>query len=421
MKTYLSILLLVFFLTCCNKGEIIGIQFDDNGVIISLPYQWKKSLHADNVFHSNSYFRTPIKYNNNIAIPTTDANSKRYMTMINSNNGKTIWKWSDITDMNTDYIDISYIYTNGNLLTYQFGSWSVCINIDNGTTHWKIIRNSSFHKPLSGIGNTYFSKGESESMYPQYSERVGYKGNLQTGEIEEFLIPNFSLDYIMADRIGSITAIVPYMINEVQHLVIVYQEPASLQWDFQSFLGLYNYETNQWVYERKIMNEPNLNGVLLSPPTIYNNNLYANIGKELVCHDITTGKQIWNKQFTQDFLFSGFIIEEDKIIANNENLTLYCLDPETGNEIWTGKGAGTSSRMSYLNGIVYFVGGSDGKFHAVDISTGKTVWRLNAEIIEGNDGIFNTNAVYVIPGTNGNKGKVIALTHMYAYCFEAYK
>jgi outer membrane protein assembly factor BamB len=141
----------------------------------------------------------------------------------------------------------------------------------------------------------------------------------------------------------------------------------------------------------------------------------------LVCHDISTGEQVWKRPFSQDFMFSGFIIEEDKIIANNENLTLYCLDPESGSTIWTGEGAGTSSRMSYLNGIVYFVGGSDSKFHAVDIETGQTVWRLNAEKLEGYDGKFKTNAVYVIPGESGKKGKVIALTHMNAYCFEAYR
>ncbi|MBS4012708.1 MAG: PQQ-binding-like beta-propeller repeat protein, partial [Bacteroidetes bacterium] len=99
----------------------------------------------------------------------------------------------------------------------------------------------------------------------------------------------------------------------------------------------------------------------------------------------------------------------------------YRLNPETGGVVWTGEGAGTSSRMSYMNGVVYFVGGSTGKLHAVDAYTGETVWRLDAELIEGSNAEFRTNAVYVIPGEGNEKGKVVALTHMHAYCFEAYR
>ena len=160
-------------------------------------------------------------------------------------------------------------------------------------------------------------------------------------------------------------------------------------------------------------------GALLAPPVIYNNKIYANISRELVCHDLVTGKQIWSKQFTQDFMFSGFIIADDKIIANNEDTYTYCLNPDTGHTIWKEESAGTSGRMSYLNGIVYFAGGSTGYLHAIDISTGKTVWKLDGSKLDGAS--FKTNAVYVFEADGGNPAKVIALTHNNAYCFEAYK
>ena len=64
--------LLVFFtlITNCNQSDT-DTQTDEDGVITSLPYQWKKSLHLDGVV-SNSKFDVPIKYNGNIAIPTTN-------------------------------------------------------------------------------------------------------------------------------------------------------------------------------------------------------------------------------------------------------------------------------------------------------------------------------------------------------------
>jgi outer membrane protein assembly factor BamB len=213
---------------------------------------------------------------------------------------------------------------------------------------------------------------------------------------------------------------VPYEINGVQHLAVVYQELTSSEiWNFQSYLGLYNLETNDWVYERKIMNEPNLYGVSLAPPVIFNNRFYANIGHELVCHDLSTGERVWKREFEQDFMFSGFIIEDGRLIANCEDTYTYRLDPNTGATIWRTKGAGTCSRMSYLNGVAYFVGGSTGFLHAVDTENGQVLWRIDASRFESAQASFTTNAVYCIPGEGGAKGRVVALTGMYAYCFEA--
>jgi outer membrane protein assembly factor BamB len=417
---YLTLAMVV--IVACSKDDPSLFQTDNNGVIISQSYLWKSSLHEDNTFHSNGYVEFPVIYDDNIVVPTTDSDGKQFLSMINTNDGETKWKWNDVfTESSGGDLNLYSLYKYNNLLTWQVGGRSYCVNLNNGSTEWKLQRNNTFKSKLSGNNNTYYSLGNTDK-YPDYSLKLGYKGNLETGEIEEFLEPDFSFEYSIGTRMCDVTEIAPYEIDGINHLVVVYQELASdTIWNFQSFLGLYNEETNEWVYDRKVMNEPNLNGVSLAPPVIYDNKFYANIGHEMVCHDITTGEQLWKREFTQDFMFSGFIIEEDIIIANNENLTLYGLNPDTGYDLWTGEGAGTCSRMSYMNGIVYFVGGGDSDLHAVDISNGETVWRIDAKKLEGSDALFKTNAVYVIPGKNGDKGKVIALTHMYAYCFEAYQ
>ena len=160
----------------------------------------------------------------------------------------------------------------------------------------------------------------------------------------------------------------------------------------------------------------------MAPPVIYHDKIYVDVGKQLFCHDLATGNQIWSRQFYQDFLFSGFIIADDKIIATNEDTYTYCLDPGTGIIIWRTETAGTSGRMSYLNGIVYFVGGFTGKLHALDVSTGEHVWKLESDKLDPDDhSSFKTNAVYVFPAANGKPARVVALTHLYAYCFEAYQ
>lgn len=422
MKYIATLVVFFLFMASCHKEDDINTQTDENGVITSLPYQWKKSLHLDGIV-SNSNIRKGIYYKDNIAIPTTNGNNNRLLTLINPNDGEFIWSWDDRYQTETEDIFITHYHQYNNLLTYQRGDRSYCINLDTGITEWKFRRDSPFHVSVSGLDNTFFIKGQSSTIYQQYDENIGYKGNLSTGEIQEYLIPNFTLEHIIGNRIGDVTEMQPYMYNGVQHLVVTWQELTDdTIWNFQTYLGLYNYETNKWFYEKKVMNQPNLNGVVLAPPIIYQGKFYANIGHQLVCHDIATGNQLWVKDFPQDFMFSGFIIKDNKIIANNEDTFTYCLNPENGNIIWKTESSGTSGRMSYLNGIVYFVGGSTGKLHAIDVSTGEHVWKINVgNLGESSTSNFKTNAVYVFKAENGNPAKVIALSHLNAYSFEAYQ
>ncbi len=428
MKTFITLLISSLFLVAsCDRNKLLSdTQYDDNDILIKLPFKWKKSLHKNGI-ENNGLIDLSIYYNDNIVIPTTNGKDNKYLTMINPDDGEELWNWNDNYLPYSDQIIIFNYYQYNNLLTYQNGTKSYCINLDNGTTQWKEKRNASFLVAISGLEENVFSFGETNTMYPEYSESVVYKGNINSQKIQEFIIPNFTFEHIApGDRIGDVTRVLPYVYNGVQHLAIIWQEPKNVTsiYDWQTYLGLYNFETNQWVYEKAIMNDPIMNGVLLAPPVIYNDKMYANIGNKLVCHDLSTGEQIWSKYFPQDFMFSGFIIEEDKIIANCEDTYTYCLNPENGNTIWKTETSGTCGRMSYLNGIVYFIGGSSGRLHAIDINTGEHVWKLDAGLFEDNStGVktFKTNAVYVFPADGNKPAKVIALSHLNAYCFEAYQ
>lgn len=425
MKKTLILIFTFILATSCCKDEGNPTQTDSDGVIVSLPYNWKKSLHLNGVV-SNSRFKAPVYYNGNIAIPTTNGGNNRLMTLIDTNNGDTIWSWDDRYQPVTEDINIKFPYQHDNLLTYQKGDRSYCINLDNGTTQWKYRRANPYSVAISGLNNDYFTFGQSSlPQYQSYDESVVFKGNLQTGNLDEFIVPDFTLNNIApGNRIGDVTQVIPYKKEGVQYLVITWQEPQNVNsiYDWQTYLALYNYDTNQWIYKKKVMNQPNIIGVVLAPPVIYNDKIYTNIGHQLFCHKINTGEQVWVRDFPQDFMFSGFIIAEDKIIANNEDTFTYCLNPENGARLWKTETSGTCSRISYLNGIVYFVGGSSGKLHALDINTGEQVWKLDAEKLgEPSESIFKTNAVYVFPAQNGQPAKVIALSHLYAYCFDAYQ
>jgi outer membrane protein assembly factor BamB len=254
-----------------------------------------------------------------------------------------------------------------------------------------------------------------------HEEQTATRVEINTGNLtNEVIRANYSGDYIntAVNLIGGITNIIK-LPNSNNLYAITYAEP-SPNWVVNSYLGLYNASTQQWVYERKLM-APSTTNSSAYEPKIYNNKLYAWVGKNIVCHNLDTGEQIWRKPFPQDFMFSGFIIEDDKIIANNEDTFTYCLNPENGTIIWKTESSGTSGRMSYLNGIVYFVGGSTGKLYGINASTGEHVWKIDASNLgESGSNSFKTNAVYVFDAENGNPAKVIALSNLNAYSFDAY-
>ena len=198
MKIFITILITSLFLVAsCDRGKLPNTetQTDSNGVYISLPFQWKKSLHKNGI-QNNGHLDFPIYYNNNIVIPTTNGKNNKFLTMINPDNGKELWNWNDNYLPFSDQIIIFNYYQYNNLLTYQNGTKSYCINLENGTTQWKARRNSSFLVAISGLEINVFSFGESNTVYSEYSESVVYKGNINSRILKSLLPPILPLNIL---------------------------------------------------------------------------------------------------------------------------------------------------------------------------------------------------------------------------------
>ena len=98
---------------------------------------------------------------------------------------------------------------------------------------------------------------------------------------------------------------------------------------------------------------------------------------------------------------------------------LVCFDLETGAEMWRtpeGMGGNNVSHMYILNGIVYF---SDGAIHAVDIRTGEYKWKIYSPDKSFDRGAFFKNEIWVVPGKNGKKGRIITSSYRSGICYEA--
>ena len=417
------IVLIVFSLicSCCGIENEIKRTTDDTGVVIATPYLWKTSLHRKEPM-SNSFIIFSIIYNDNVLVPTTNGEESRALSLINSKDGKILWNWDDLYEDHSKYTTVSSHYQYQNLLTYQCGGRSYCINMDTGSTHWKIRRDRSFDHRIHPFGQHYFICGpdtidENGDEFENYTF-IAFKAAIQTGEISETLSANFSYECPECVRWNNFINQVP---NKNNLLLVSYSEFLE-DWIAQPYFGLYDYNLKEWIWDKVLITPPSRYSIIDWPSIIENNKIYAVVGNSIVCHDLATGEQFWKRDFNGDFLFSGFIVEDGKVIANCEDCYAYGLDAETGNILWSVRTAGTSTRLSYLNGIVYFVGGSVRRLFAIEADTGKIVWKIDPHLLgEDYDAGFKQNAVYVLPAKGGQPAKVIALSDMYAYCFEAYR
>lgn len=425
MRSLIYLLIVFIFLSAsCMKEDYPRLQTNAEGEIISLPIVWKKNLHLETP-HLNGSLHYPIFFKGNPIIPMTNGTSGRLLAMIDPTDGKTLWQWDDRFVQETERILIGRHHQYENVMVYTMGSRVYGINLESGQTQWRSRNNlnRSFYSRVYGKEDDFFMFGRSDAFPDTIDQTVVFKGNIHTGKYEEYIIPKFTMDYIgPGNRIGDVTAVAPFTFESKDYLAVIWQEPF-FEFDWHTYLSLWDIQREDWAYDKIIVNnEIRWNGVLLNPPVIYQDRIYMSVGNFLACHELKTGRQLWIKRFSGEIFFSNFLIEEDMLIAQNEDQFVYCLDPLTGFERWKTKGSGTSSKMSYLNGVVYFNGGASSRLHAIDIRSGKTVWRIDPKLIGNAPGeIFMGTALYTIPGVNGKKGKVISLTGNFAYCFEAYR
>jgi len=73
-----------------------------------------------------------------------------------------------------------------------------------------------------------------------------------------------------------------------------------------------------------------------------------------------------------------------------------------------------------VNGVVYFVGGSDKSLFAVDLREGKIIWKLDAERMV-DDVSFFKKMLYVQQPTETEPGKIIAQAGSTAMCIDAHR
>ena len=199
------------------------LKKNEEGEVISLPYLWKKSLHLFGP-EFNGTLNYPIYSGGNPIIPMTKGTKGRMLTMVNPKDGNTLWEWDDRFVQATEEIQISRAHQFANLIVYTNGSRVYGINLESGQTQWKSRNNldRSFWSHVYGKDEDFYLFGRSDSFPDSIDQTVIFKGNILNGEYEEYLIPNFTMDYFFpGNRIGDVTAALPVDLDGKEYLAVV--------------------------------------------------------------------------------------------------------------------------------------------------------------------------------------------------------
>jgi outer membrane protein assembly factor BamB len=411
-KIIYSTFILLCLLSCSCRKDGKCIRINTIGEVL-----WSTSLHENDEFYSNSIIKGHLVYDDKVILATTRNTGGRYLSGYNVYTGEHLWDWRDVFE-EIEYMDIFHAYFFNNKVSYTMGSRQYCINLEDGSTFWKVRRNDSYNSIIDGIEGDFFIRGNPIDTFQGYRSQAFFQGNMQNGDLEQVMLPNAVFNTGGEDGlITGLSKFTPFVHNGTRYILANSSHPYP-QWNYNVMIGLYNLDAESWVYDTIEIKEPT-QGNTVSNIYVVNEKIYISAGNRIACRDLWTGAAIWQKNFPLDFMFSGFIVEDGRVIANCENSVLYGLDAETGATIWEGRGAGTSSYLKgrYLNGVVYFYGGSTGDIHAVDCETGETLWQVDDS--KTPDGHLWKPDIYVVPGQNGEKGRVVLCTSMHAYCVEA--
>lgn len=415
-----SLLLFSILLSSCQKADsIIDYKHNEEGEVIKAPYLWKIPMHKEGSSDSGPSIQGNMVFGETSLIRTSESPVKKNLTLIDCSDGARLWDWSDWYQPETEGASFnSYVYSD-NILHWATGTRNYWVNLSNGFTHYKIRRETGIRSVIKYDDEVYFAIGDPIDTLEEYQTAVVLSGNFVTGELKQILVPEFNLENAIGNRIGQVTSIIPIKKDTQTLLIVAYQEIFP-NWEFVSYLGLFNMSEKVWIYDKIKLNEKSQKGVLYQPMKLFDGSVILTVGNALMCYDYLTGEKIWERQFPHDFSFSGFEVADGVLVANCENLRIYGLDPGNGNILWENEGSGTSSNLldRIMNGVAYFSGGGPNRIFAVDIHTGEILWRLDPREYESSNAYWTWD-IYVVPSQHGGMDKVIACSGTHAYCFEA--
>lgn len=148
---------------------------------------------------------------------------------------------------------------------------------------------------------------------------------------------------------------------------------------------------------------------------------------EVICFDLKTQKKLWTCSMSDRFgavpvnygNAESVLLDKNQLFCNagGETQCLVCLDPDTGETLWTTKGNGEGATYSSAIMVEHdktkmVIAVMEKSVIAVEAQTGKLLWRVPFEPIyinHANTPVYNSGIVYMSGAAGEDKGGFIAI------------
>lgn len=425
MKVRFLAILLAVLCSACKDDDIV---VDRNGIVVEQRHLWVTNI-SDNYRIPWIAVSTPIIYDQaNIVVGSGEDKHSSLMSL-DATNGHINWEWSDLQGLltNPDYkdpIDIprKAYHLNNNKFFFTYSTSSYCINLTTGQTIWKNKIERSRGNNNAGIDDLYFTTG---SQYDPIDEQKIYWGNINSSDNEQLLLrPDYNDVPVPPFNIhGRITSMRSFKRENNTYLAFGIENPFTEE-AFTAFglteLNLYNVTQSRYEYKKVVVN-PLLETRVIGDLLYQDGQLYFQSSNYIHGYDAMTGKELWRVFIGSSPLISRMILADNKLFSACEDRILYCVDALKGTLLWREQNTGTCSELSYLNGVIYYLGGGDGLLHAVDATTGKHLWKISSPDLKRSSSAWFFGVCIAVPGANGDAGVVVGTTGMNAYAYRAIK
>ncbi len=288
MKKILIVFLLCSPLFIGCKKESIETK-DENGAVIKKNYVWKVPL-TENQWVWSGPVQVPIYQEKFLVATHFEANAK--MAALNIFTGDVEWEWDDYIGRDQDemFLHLHWPYHYENLLIFQKGSRSYCIDMENGQTVWKTEAEQSFQTYISGTGHEFLSTGTEGFDTLGYKIEYDYIGDVQTGERHPLPVPEFEI----IDNTGQIglrsTGGNLFEANNKSYFLSTYVKFAE-HWVALPFFALYNRTDENWEYAEKQILPKHLRNGVSNFPVIRDDKIVTSVGYHICANDLLDRRQ----------------------------------------------------------------------------------------------------------------------------------
>lgn len=245
--------------------------------------------------------------------------------------------------------------------------------IDSGLDNWYEItdrlRNYNTWAILCGHGHA--NKAMNFEDIPGVMGRSNLRAKAETGGYNLVDVRKDSM--IFTERRPAVLTLKPWTAVKIE--TRKYEKDKKFKRPDYSINEQYERPASSWKYSSAA-------NIISTPAVINDLVVVGNQDGELIALSLQDGKEQWVFK-TKGAIFSSPAIADDKIVFGSADGFVYCVNSK-GESVWRLKTDGPVLGSPLIHSSVVYIGGSDHCFQAIELETGKPVWRncgLNGPVV----------------------------------------